>query len=304
MCLGDGADALLHQHELVGRRHRMGGRRRELQLAGGVLGMDLVDLDSLSGQRRQEVGQIGRQLDDPGHAAPRSEAGGRGAVTVSPPDEPLHLERHPEAEAGIGGPGGHGPGEAALVAGVTLAFLGPAVRRCPRPPGHGVQRRNPLQVREQPQVAHGAADVGAGGDGVVDTEHVEHRRHPDAVGGSRFQTVDGHRLHTGHAGVVDRRQRHRPDAGSGQRPHELLRPCLRLPVRVNAAISVVATPGVHQSNGQDVVATAPSVAAEPAGGAVSGSDSSQTVGTTKAATRSATYGLWRSPWPTGHDGHS
>src|SRR6266540_559559 len=189
------ADGLAHQHREVGGADRVGRCDGQLELAGGVLRMELVHDDALGGERGEQVLDVVRHLDDPGH---------------------------PVGGAGAGG--------------VQLALLRPAVHRRPGPPLLGREPGQPVEVGMQPQVSDRAADVAAGGDGVIDAEHIEHGRHADAPRGGLGQTVDGYRLDPGHARVIHPRQRHGADAPasqpSGQLPgsHRQCLPVQCLPV--------------------------------------------------------------------------
>jgi hypothetical protein len=173
--LRHGADGLPDQHAVVGRADRVAGRHRDLHLARGVLRVELLDGHALLLQCLDDLAAVVRQLDDPGHAVGRAGAGRLEAAVALGADRPLHLEAHPQLQAALAGQAGHAAGERALAAGVDPALLGVPVDRRPGPAGHRGQRGEPAGVRDQAQVAAGAADVFARGDVVVDEEDVEHR---------------------------------------------------------------------------------------------------------------------------------
>src|SRR6266540_1654549 len=229
------ADGLAHQHREVGGADRVGRCDGQLELAGGVLRMELVHDDALGGERGEQVLDVVRHLDDPGHPVGGAGAGGH-RVVAGLADEPFDLVRHPQLEPGLRGPLSLAPRERALAGGVQLALLRPAVHRRPGPPLLGREPGQPVEVGMQPQVSDRAADVAAGGDGVIDAEHIEHGRHADAPRGGLGQTVDGYRLDPGHARVIHPRQRHGADAPasqpSGQLPgsHRQCLPVQCLPV--------------------------------------------------------------------------
>ena len=138
------------------------------------------------------------------------------APAVLGADRPFHLEAHLQVQAVLEGLGGHAAGERPLAAGVDLPLLCVTVDRRPGPAGLSRERGDPLQVGDQPQVAAGAADVLARGDGVVDEEDVEHRRHPDAPAGGALQPSQRDGLGPCDAGVVDPAQCHHRDARVGE----------------------------------------------------------------------------------------
>jgi hypothetical protein len=177
--LRDGPDRLAHQHALVGGADRAGRRDRDLELAGRVLRVELVDGDPLVLQRDQHVAAVVAELDQPGHPVGRA-AAGRKEVVVVAPDRPLDLDRHPERDVAGRRQLGHPPGEAALVGDPRLALLGEPVGRRPGPARLRGQRDDPVEVGPQPQVAVRAAEQAGAGDRIVGEEGVEDRGHADA----------------------------------------------------------------------------------------------------------------------------
>src|SRR6266508_1570985 len=164
------ADGLAHQHREVGGADRVGRCDGQLELAGGVLRMELVHDDALGGERGEQVLDVVRHLDDPGHPVGGAGAGGH-RVVAGLADEPFDLVRHPQLEPGLRGPLSLAPRERALAGGVQLALLRPAVHRRPGPPLLGREPGQPVEFGMQPQVSDRAADVAAGGDGVIDDSH-------------------------------------------------------------------------------------------------------------------------------------
>ncbi len=202
-------DRLPHQHAPVGRRHRVERADRDLELAGRVLGMDLVDVHALRRERRQQVGGVVAQLHLPdravrgaGHRRDEFLAGRR-----AEPDGPLDLDGRLEGEAApFGGvrddPAQKGPG----AAGVPLALLGDPVHGRPCPAGLPGQHHQLVEVGVEPEVAVGGAEDVGGDDRVVGQEGVEHRRHADPPGHGRLQPGRGNRLDPADARRVDVRQ--------------------------------------------------------------------------------------------------
>jgi hypothetical protein len=212
----DRADGLPHQHAIVGGRYRVGRRDRDLELAGRVFGVELLDDHALALQRPGDRAAVVRQLDHPRHAVGRAAAGRDEAALALGAGGPLHLEAHPQREPAAGGFGDHTASERALAAGVDPALLGVAVDRGEGPAGLAREHGDPVEVGDQPQVAGRAADVLAGRDVVVDHEHVEHRRHADAPPGGALEPAQRDRLDPGDAGVVYPAQRDQRDVRGAQ----------------------------------------------------------------------------------------
>jgi hypothetical protein len=180
---GDGTDGLADQQQIVGGAHRVGRGAGHLELARGVFGVQLEDLDALDGQRFGDVAEVVGEFDDAGHAVGGSRTGvverlvplggGRGAAGRGAADHPLRLEAHSQAEAGGRGPVGHPAGELPLAGGVRTAQLVVAVHRGPGPAGLCGEGGEPVQVGDEPQIAVGAAEMLGFGDRVVGGEDVE-----------------------------------------------------------------------------------------------------------------------------------
>jgi hypothetical protein len=221
--LRDRADRLPHLHAAVGGGDRVQRADRDLVLAGGVLGVELVDLHALGGQRPQQLGAEVRLLDQPGHPVRGAEAGRLEPRATGPPQRELDLDAGPERHALAGGGRDQMAQHAAGARGVHRAVLGDPVHRRPGPAGLGGEGDQPVQVRVQPQVAVRTAQHVGGDDRVVGEEGVEDRRHPHAPGHGPLQAghrhaldpVDPRRVHPGqhHTGDAVRGHLRRPLGG-------------------------------------------------------------------------------------------
>ncbi len=209
----DAAHGVPDQHHGVRRLDRALRRDRHLELARGVLGMELKHRQLLCGERPEHVPQVVGEVDEPVHPVrgrtARRIAGGVG-------DDPLDLDPGSYGEAAPLDGLGHPAGEAALAAGVRRAVLGVPIGGCPGPAGLGGQRGQPGEVRDEPEVPAGAVGERAAGGRVVDQEDVEAGRGADAPLGGVLQLPDGDGLHPGDAGVVDPAEHHPLDAVGGQ----------------------------------------------------------------------------------------
>ena len=236
---GDRPDRLPQQQDLVGGRDRVQRRRRELELPGGVLRVQLEHLDRLGVQGGQQVVAVVGQLDHPGHPVRRPAARRTELLALIGAERPLDLEAHPYVETGLGRARRHPPSEAALAARVLIAVLGVPVHRSPGPAGLARQGDDPVEVGMQPQVASRAAGEPPGGDAVVDAEHVEHRRHPDPPAGRVGEPVDRHGLHPCDTGVVDVREGDPVHTVPGQDVGERASPTLLVlaPLCVHGSVS-------------------------------------------------------------------
>lgn len=67
---GYGPDGVAHQHRGVGSLQRPLGGDRDLELSGGVLGMELQHVQSLRGEGAQHLPQVVGVLDETGHPVP------------------------------------------------------------------------------------------------------------------------------------------------------------------------------------------------------------------------------------------
>ncbi len=233
---GDRPDRLARQHAAVGRRHRVQRADRQLELPRRVLGMDLIDVHALLGERGQELGGAVAQLDLPGgavrrtgHRGPELALGG-GAVA----DGPLDLDRRPEGQALPGRVGDQVAQQGARAARMRLALLGDPVHRSPCPAGLRGQHHQPVQIGVEPQIAVGGAKDIGGDDGVVRQEGVEHRGHPDAPGRRRRQLRRRDRLHPGDPRGVHIGQHDPVHTSAGQ-----------LPAQGGGPLDVPGTPSGH-----------------------------------------------------------
>jgi hypothetical protein len=157
---GHGPDRLLHQDQTVGGTHRIGGGHRQLELAGGVLGMELLDGHTLVVEHDEQFPDVVGEFDHPRHAVGGARAGRGRAVTLVAADEPLDLEGHLQLQALLGGPVGHGGGEEALACHVGLPVLRVPVGRRPGPAGLAREPAEGVEVGVEAQVPDRAADVG------------------------------------------------------------------------------------------------------------------------------------------------
>ncbi len=211
---GHGPDGVPDQDGGVRGADRALGGDRDLELARGVLGVDLQDAQPLRAEGTQDVPQVVGEVGEPVHPV-------RGAVRgvlrlllrgAGEGDHPLDLDGGLEAEPA--------PGmcirDRPLAARVRGAGLGVPVPRGPGPAGLGGQRDDPLQVGVEPEVPGGAADDRAGGDRVVGEEDVEAGRGADAPLRGVRQRGQWHGLDPGDARVVHPGDGHRLDRGGAQ----------------------------------------------------------------------------------------
>ena len=187
----------------VGSRDGIGRRDRHLELRRRVLGMQLEDLDRLGVEHLEQIAAVVGDLDQSVHPVPGTRGSRHELIPRAGIEHPLGLEAHARPQPALGGTVGHLPRERALTTRVRLAVLGAAVKRRPRPTGLSREHDEPLEIREQPQVADRPGRARAGGDRVVEHEHVEHRRHPDPVRDRVLESGHGHRLDPRDAAVVD-----------------------------------------------------------------------------------------------------
>lgn len=210
---GDGPDGVAYQHRGVGCLDRSLGGDGDLELPGGVLGVELEHGEALPGEGVQHLPQVVGVLDEAGHAVPGPvRRGGPGGVGRHPLDLDPGPHRHPAPSDGLGGPAG----EAALAAGVRRAALGVAVGRGPRPAGLGGERGEPVEVGDEPQVTGRAGARRRAGEGVVDQGEVEAGRGADTVLGGVFELGERDGLDPGEPGVVDPAEHHPVDALGGE----------------------------------------------------------------------------------------
>ena len=218
----DAADGLARQDHQVGRLHRVAVTERDLQLARGVLGVELVDTDALLLERGDQIGDEVRELreDDRavGRAAMRRH---QPAVLLLAAGEPLDLAAHRQVQALRRRPVDHAPQERPLADRGDLALLREPVGRPPGPAGLRRQDANRVRVHHQPVVAGGPAHLVARRDVVVHQEHVEDRRQPDARADRALEQRDRDRLHAGDPGVVHHRDGNRADPARRERLRQL-----------------------------------------------------------------------------------
>lgn len=219
--VGEGADGLAGEHIEVGRADGVLRGHRQLELAGGVLGVELLHVDALLPQGFQQIPAEGRLLDEAGHPIGGAADCGLEVAAGVAAERELDLKRHAQIQAAVGGGCGHTAREGALAGGVDLPILSVAVGGRPRPAGLGGEGGEPVEVGEEPQVAVRAADLGAGGDVVVEHEDIEHGRRAHAPPGDLLQPPDRDALDPRDAAVLHKGHR---DAGDllGSEPLGLL----------------------------------------------------------------------------------
>ena len=187
---GDRADRLAHQHAAVGGGHRVERRDRDLELAVGVLGVQLLDLDALLAQRGQQVAGVvadsstSRVIPYAGPVQAGDELVGRprrrdahstSIAILQRSARPRRRARPCAARTAAGRPG-------------TARRPGCSGRPAPTPSRAGaastVSRSRSGTRRRSPS---GPPSTSRAGDRVVGDEHVEHRRHADAPAGGTVQ---------------------------------------------------------------------------------------------------------------------
>ena len=220
----DRVDDRAHEHGRVGRSHGILRRDRELELAGRVLRVELLDNDPRVRQRDQQVSGVVGGVDQPRHPV-RRPARGRPEVVIRVvtevvADHPLELDRGQHADALLrqGADEGGQQQPAALV--VRRAVLLVAVGRSPRPPGLGAERDHAAYVGHHPQVTDRLASFAGAGDPVVEAEPVERDRRPHAPGRQVRQAIQRHRLDPGDPRVVDERRGDAHHAAFGEWPEQ------------------------------------------------------------------------------------
>ena len=152
----DGADGLADEHAVVGCTYRVTGGHGHLELAGRVLGMNLLHGDGLCREGGEHVAQVVRAVDQSGHAVGRARGGRDEGVAAAGIERPLQLERHLRRQALLCGEVHHPGGEASMTEGVDGARPGPSVDRRPRPTRLGGQLDEASEVGVEAEVAHRA----------------------------------------------------------------------------------------------------------------------------------------------------
>ncbi len=198
--------------------------------------MELKHFQRLRLQDLQQVAAVVRYLDQPVHAVGGTRRRRKELVPGPRIEHPLGLEPHPRLQASLGHPLDHPPRERPLATRVWPALLGAPVHGSPRPTRLGREYDQAIEVGEQPQVADWPGRARAGGDRVVEHEHVEHRRHPDSVAGGVLESRHRHGLYPRDPAVVDIRRRDADDTVAGQlgRTFRCVHPATTLPRRRRA----------------------------------------------------------------------
>ena len=184
MAHADGADGVAHEHAGVGRADRVLDRDGELQLPRGVLGVELLDGDTLARQRGQHVAAVVRHLGQPGSARRRAH-GCRGGSRRRRPRRPPTRSRErartvrPRPARSVDEPAQ----QEAAVGGVRRSRLLVALARRPRPAGLRVEDDEPVEVGDDPLVADRALAGRRRGHPVVGAEVVEGGGEADAPRG-------------------------------------------------------------------------------------------------------------------------
>ncbi len=176
------AHRLAHDHRRVGGRQRIAGSDRHLELAVRVLGVELLQTETLRLHHRHEVEREVLVLNERDVAVARTMVRRMElAVIASDPHGELELEHRLHQQTSLGERVGHAPRECPWTGSEWLAGLRVLIHRGPCPPRHRGERHGRARIGPEPKVAGGSVDVaGQERELIVRHRHVEKGGEPDA----------------------------------------------------------------------------------------------------------------------------